>query len=109
MGGWGSCVQDVNGVQVATFKCFEVLFGRVLTIVLSLSVLALFVMLIIGGFRFLTSAGDHKATAAAQQTMTYAIIGIALIAVAYLIFMVIKQFTGVDVLNFTIPDATYNP
>jgi len=89
--------------DVATFKCLEVVFGNILTIAVSLAVLALFVMLIMGGFKFLTSGGDPKAAGSARQTMTYAILGIILMAVAYLIFRLIETFTGVTVTNFVVP------
>lgn len=92
-----------NTPDVATFKCLEVIFGNILTIAVSLAVLALFAMLIMGGFKFLTSGGDPKAAGSARQTMTYAILGIVLMAIAYLIFRLIETFTGVNVTNFTIP------
>lgn len=105
---WKDCIQvytDSAGhkTEIPTIKCFEVVFSRILSIVLSLSVLALFVMLVVGGFKYLTSAGDQKKTASAQQTMTYAILGIVLMAVAFLIFKIIEAFTGVNITTFTIP------
>ena len=103
---WASsnCLQTVNGVEVPTFKCLEVVFGNILTVSISLAILALFVMLLIGGFKYLTSGGDQKATATAQQTMTSALIGIVLLALAFIIFKLIEQFTGVNVTTFTIPE-----
>lgn len=98
------CIKEIGGVEVPTFKCFEVIFSNILTVAVSLAVLALFVMLIIGGFKFLTSSGDPKATGSAKQTMTYAIAGIGLMAIAFLIFRLIEYFTGVDITTFTIPE-----
>lgn len=40
-------------------------------------------MLVWGGFNYLTSAGNPEATKKAKQTITYAIIGIIIIALAY--------------------------
>ena len=94
----------IGGVDIPTLKCFEVVFQNILTIAVSLAALALFVMLAIGGFRFLTSGGDPKQAGAAKATMTYAVIGIALLALTFLIFRLIEAFTGVKgLLNFTIP------
>ena len=101
--------KDIPGCligDVATFKCLEVIFSNILTIFVSLAVLALFVMLIIGGFKYLTSAGDPKAAGSARQTMTYAIAGIVLMALAYLIFKLIETFTGVTITVFTVPTGT---
>lgn len=100
-----ACIQDVNGVKVPTFKCFEAIFSRLLQIILPLAVVALFVMLVIGGFKYLTSGGDQKKTASAQQTMTYAVAGIGLMAIAFLVFKIIEAFTGVNILEFTIPNT----
>lgn len=100
---WASCLQTVNGVEVPTLKCLEVVFSNILTVSISLAILALFVMLLIGGFKYLTSGGDQKATATAQQTMTSALIGIVLLALAFIIFKLIEQFTGVNVTKFEIP------
>lgn len=97
------CIKTINGVDVPTFKCFEGLFAQILTVVISLAILALFVMLTVGGFKFLTSGGDPKATTSAKQTMTYAIAGIALMAIAYIIFRLIEVFTGVTITKFSIP------
>lgn len=103
---WKDCLQPVQGVSdgVPTLKCLEVVFARILQIFVSLAVLALFVMLVIGGFKYLTSGGDQKKTAEAQQTMTYAIAGIVLMVLAFLIFKLIENFTGVTVTKFEIPN-----
>lgn len=100
---WNSCSQTIGGEKIPTFKCLEVVFGRILNIAVGLAVLSLFVMLIIGGFKFLTSAGDQKATASAQQTMTYALAGIIVMVLAFLIFRIIEVFTGVTITKFVIP------
>ena len=101
-----ACIQEFpGGIEVPTLKCFEAVFSRILSIIVYLSVFALFVMLVIGGFKYLTSGGDQKQTAAAQQTLTFAIAGIALMAIAFLIFRIIEAFTGVPITIFKIPDG----
>jgi hypothetical protein len=106
---WSSCLQkisfDKEVIEVPTLKCLEIVFSNILTVATSLSVFALFVMLIVGGFRYLTSGGDPKATAAAQQTMTFAIIGIALMAIVFLVFKIIEALTGVNITTFSIPSS----
>jgi LPXTG-motif cell wall-anchored protein len=103
MQNWDSCLITVAGVQVPTLKCFEIVFSNILTVSVSLAIFALFVMLLVGGFRYLTAGGDQKAATGAQQTMTYAVLGIGLMAVAYLIFRIIEVFTGVTITKFVIP------
>lgn len=97
---WGDCV--VN--DVATIQCLEPMFENLVRAILSLAGVALFIMLVVGGFGYLTSSGDPKKLEQAKQTITYAAIGIVLMAAAFLILRTIAYFTGVDVLIFEIPD-----
>lgn len=97
---WQNCM--VN--DTPTIKCFEVVFGNVLEAVVTLAGIALFIMLVVGSFRFLTSGGDPKRTETAQKTITSAILGLVLIIGSYLILRLIASFTGIDsLLEFTIP------
>ena len=85
-------------------KCLEAVFANILMAITGLAGIALFVMLCIGGFRYLTSGGDPKAAESARHTMTYALLGIGLMGVAYVVFLLIGEFTGVEgLLNFEIP------
>lgn len=95
---------DPTGDKPATIKDLEVVFTRIVTVAVSLAGLALFVMLIIGGFKYLTSAGDPKAAESARNTMMYAVIGLVVIISSFIILQAIKWFTGVDVLKFEIPN-----
>lgn len=104
---WTDCLQTVNGIpDVPTIQCLEIVFGNILYVAVGLAVLALFVMFLVGGFKYLTSGGDPKATTAAKQTLTYAVLGLGLMAIAYLIFRIIESFTGVNVTTFSIPTGT---
>lgn len=95
----GGCLQQ----DAATIQCLEPLFVSVVTAVVTLVGVALFVMLVVGGFKFLLSGGDQKQLEQAKNTVTYAIIGLVVIVVAFLILQTIRVFTGVDVTKFTIP------
>jgi hypothetical protein len=97
---WDKCV--IEGA--ASVKCVEVIFLRILNIILPLALIALFIMLVMGGFKYLTSGGNPKTTASAQQTLTTAFAGVILIVLAYLVFYLIKVFSGVDILHFNIPN-----
>jgi len=95
--------QNVHVVGgVATIKGFEWIFTNVVVSVLGLAGIALFIMLLIGGFKYLTSAGNPENAASAQKTITYAIIGIVLIALAYLILVIIQTITGANVTEFSV-------
>ncbi|MDQ3098332.1 MAG: hypothetical protein M3Q44_01145 [bacterium] len=88
----------------ATASCFslETLFSNVVMIVGTLFGFGFFAMMIYGGIRYLLSGGDPKALQGAKGTITWAIIGLALLALSYTILLIIKAFTGVDVTRFKI-------
>ena len=53
------------------------------------------VMLIIGGFRYVVSSGNEKNTKAAQETILYAVIGIVVALLSFVIVnFVLGQFTA---------------
>lgn len=95
----GNCVSNND---VATIKGFECLFQNVITVIVSLAGFVSLAMLIVGGFKYLTSGGDPKKIATASTTLTYAVIGIVGIIISWLILLFIKEFTGIDVTIFKI-------
>lgn len=95
---WGSCVVD----EVAQITCLVPLFQNAVLGLIALSGIALLLMMFVGGFGFLFSAGDPKKLEAARGTLTNAIMGVVVLVVAYLILLTIKTFTGVDVTKFQI-------
>lgn len=93
---------DVTGNNPAQFSDLEVVFSNVVRAILALAGIVLFITLLIGGFKFITSGGDPKAIDAAKKTLTFAIAGMVLVASAFLILRFINVFTGVDVVNFRV-------
>lgn len=92
-----------DGSQPAKFSDIEIIFTNILGLLIPFAGVAVFVMILIGGFKFLTSAGDPKATASAGQTITWAVIGLLFLIGAWLVLVFIKQITGIDVTTFGIP------
>src|SRR3989344_211660 len=90
----------VEGVVQIT--CIVPLLTNVIRAIVSLGAIALFVMLLVGGFNFLFSAGDQKKLEAARGAVTQAIVGIVIMSLAYLIILTIETFTGVKVTDFNI-------
>ncbi len=81
----------------------EKIFENVIQAAIPLGGIILFIVLMYGGFQFITSGGDAKKAGAAKQTLTYAIIGMVLLASAFLILRIIASFSGVtSILNFDI-------
>jgi len=89
-----------NGVaRIGDLGC---LFQRVVGYALGFAGIVLFILLIVGGFKFITSGGDPKAVEDAKKTLTYAIGGLIVILISYLILVLISNITGVDVTKFTV-------
>lgn len=82
---WSTCT--VN--DVPTLKCLEIVFGNILFMSSAFIVLVLFIMLIVGGFSYLTSLGNPEKVKKAQGTLRYALYGFILFISAYLILRII--------------------
>lgn len=83
---WGDCVTPEG---VPTLKCLEVVFGNIIFMSSALVIFILFVMFVIGAFRYLTSFGNPENVKKAQGTLKYALIGFVLFLSAYLILNLI--------------------
>lgn len=90
------------GADPAQLNDFTDVFSNLVGAVLGFAGIALFIMLIVGGFQYITSGGDPKRAEAARHTLTSAIVGLVLVVLALLILTFIAEFTGADVLNFVI-------
>jgi len=94
---WGTdCVSD----GVATIQGITCVLQNVLQPLPALIALAAVVMIIMAGIRIINAGSDPKALAAAWSTFTYALIGLILLAVVWLVLIIIKNFTGADITNF---------
>ena len=84
-------------------KEFEILVGNIISAITPLGGLALFVIVIIAGYKFITSEGDPKKVAEARGTLTMAMAGVLILAIAYLILVIISRITGnTNVIDFLI-------
>jgi len=92
----------VSNGDVATIQGFECLFANILKVVMGAAGLAFFAMLIIGGFKYITSGGDPKKIASASSTITLAFVSVLGVIVSWLILLLIQNFTGVNVTQFKI-------
>ena len=88
---------------VATFKSLETVFSNILNIAITIAGLVLFIMLLAGGFGYLTSGGDPEKVKKASSTLTNALMGFVLLIASWFILKLISEFTGVDLSTFEIP------
>lgn len=93
----------VKNTEANQLSDLTTIFTRIVSILIPVGGVILFVMLIVGGFYFIFSGGEPRRVEGAKGTITYAIIGIVVLAAAFLIIQLIANFVGVPaILNFNI-------
>ncbi|MEA2020220.1 MAG: pilin [Patescibacteria group bacterium] len=101
-GGW----DDPSGY--AQLKDLEWVFHRIISTLFYAGGIVAFVYLLIGGFKYLTSSGDEEAVETAKNTITYAILGLLVIVLSWLILDLLGKIISqggkpIDLLQFELP------
>lgn len=85
-----------------TLADIETVIKNLLGAATSIIGLAIFVMLVVGAFQYITAGADQKAVEKSQQVFTFALMGGAAVIILWLIFVFLKEFTGINLLQFNI-------
>ena len=96
------CDPNIPGDCPAGLEQIEGTFSNFISISVGLAFVAVLVMAVLAGFKYLTSGGEPKAVQSAHSTLTWALLGIFLMAVAWLVLQLVQALTGVDVVHFNI-------
>lgn len=91
---FGPCPAGLNEV--------EGIFGNLISVMVGLGFVAMLVLIIMAGLKYLTSGGEPKALQSAHQTLVWAILGIMFMAMAWVVLQLIFNFTGINVTVFDI-------
>jgi uncharacterized membrane protein len=93
-------IEDPEGMTFAggTYY-FHHIINRLLPFALFIAGLILFVILIVGGFSMLTSAGSPEKMKAAQGKITSAIIGFIIIFISYWLMRILEIIFGISILS----------
>ena len=81
-----------------TVDTFGELIGNILKIIYPLAGIALFLLILYGGFTWLTSAGDPEKVRKGIDTIVNAVIGIVIIVFAYVATKVVGGILGVSLI-----------
>lgn len=81
---------------------FAAIINNLTKAIVALSSIALFINLLMGGFRYLTSEGDVKAVDSAKKMITSSLVGMAIVGAAFFLALMIKAITGFDITSITI-------
>lgn len=83
------------------------LIQRIINISVGIAFIALTVMLVVAGIKYLTSGGEPKQLSSANNTVTWALLGMLFLVIAWLVLKLIQAFTGVQVTQFCIGFKPY--
>lgn len=89
------------GVDPSTTTTGE-LISNALQIVFIAAALAVLIYLVIGAFRWITSGGDKEAIGKARGHIVNALIGLAILALAFFITVLFGQIVGIDIINLPV-------
>lgn len=92
-------IQDLSATDcvdngVATLSCIPYVLQNIIFWAFALVGIAAVIFVIYGGVKFVLSGGDPKQVDGARKTITYALIGLALVISAFVIINIIGVVTG---------------
>lgn len=87
----GLCIPRQAGSGISSTRNVNELIIRIINIILGISAAVAVLMIVIGGFRYIISAGDEKQSGAAKKTIINAVIGLVIIILAFAIVSVVNN------------------
>ena len=97
-----------GGLGIAAGTQLSTIISNAVTIVFSIAALLVLAMLIWGGIEWVLSGGDKEKVANARKRIIASLVGLALIALAYLIVTVIGGIFNFNVLgNLRLPSLDF--
>lgn len=97
------------GPDPAGLEQIEQMIGNVITVIVALGFIALLILIITAGFKYLTSGGEPKSIQSAHHTLTWALLGLFMMIIAWLALQLIQGFTGINVTIFDIKKLCGDP
>ncbi len=90
---------------VAAFSITSVgeFVGAVLSLIFLVAGIAVFAYLVLGGIQWITSGGDKGKTQEARDRITAALVGLAIIAVAWALTILAQTFFGINITSISLP------
>ena len=91
-----------NDIVPNTIKPINDIVGIIRAVIQFILVVAFvlaFIMLLIGGIRWITAGGDEKGVAGARNMITAALIGLVIVLVAYAIILLGETFFNVNIIS----------
>ncbi|MBI2039680.1 hypothetical protein HYT18_01280 [Candidatus Microgenomates bacterium] len=90
------------GPDPAGLKQIEDVFTNIISVVVGLGFITLLVLLVWAGIKYLISGGEPKAIQQAHLIVTWALLGVLFLAIAWLVLQLVGAFTGLPVTIFNV-------
>lgn len=75
------------------------LVRNIIRFILLVAFVIAFIMLLVGGIRWILAGGDEKAVEKARGTITAALIGLVVVLVSFALIKLVETFFGVNILT----------
>jgi len=98
-----SIKKSASGQGIDPGTSISTVISNIITIIFIFGVLAVLFMLITGAFNWITSGGDKENVGKARSRIINALIGLLVLALAFLIARVAGQIVHIDIFNLKIP------
>lgn len=103
---WNSIVPGCVTDGVASLNCIPAVFQNLIQALLLFMGIAAIFLMIHAGSKFVLSSGDPKRVEEARNTLIYAVLGLIIIAAAFLIVNLVGRATGVDCIKLNVFGST---
>jgi len=94
--------------QLADINDPIIIVRGIIRFILLLAFVIAFIMLLIGGIRWIMAGGDEKSVEKARNTITAALIGLVVILVAYALIRIVELFFNVNVITGDVAIPRFN-
>jgi magnesium-transporting ATPase (P-type) len=94
-----STVFAANNPGPAGILQLQQLIVRIIGLIGEVAFIVLTIMLVVAGFKYITSEGDQKKLQQAHDTTTWAILGIVFLVIGWLVLRLIEAYTGLPFLS----------
>lgn len=97
------------GPGPAGVQQLQELFIRIISLSAGLAFVVVLIMLIVTAIKYLVSGGEPKALNSANNSLTWTLLGIVFLVLAWLALRLIEAFTGVGLTQFCIGFKPFCP
>lgn len=90
---------ESKATQISPIQDIGLFISNIVGVALAIASIATFVWLVWGGVEWLTSGGDKSKLENARTRITNALVGLAIVAIAWAVFIFVDYFLGLDLAN----------